>query len=220
MTAVQNLEIQRIQRGIPGRQVIQETLELVGLNDQSRERRTVRHFSLGMRQRLGIAVALLNDPELLILDEPINGLDPMGIADIRVLLKRLNEERGTTILISSHILNELYQTVSQYVLLNKGALIEELTQQQLNERCKRHIALQTNDTGNALLALENALHVKDVQVMPDGTIKLYDHLDDMENISAALMKQGVLITGMTLAGDTLESYFLRRIGVENHVQSH
>ncbi|WP_438496204.1 ABC transporter ATP-binding protein [Paenibacillus sp. IHBB 3054] len=220
MTAVQNLEVQRIQRGIPDKQVIKETLELVGLNDNSIGRKAVRNFSLGMRQRLGIAIALLHDPELLILDEPINGLDPMGIAEMRILLKRLNEERGTTILISSHILNELYQTVSQYILINRGTLIEELTQNQLNEKCKRHIALQTNKVENALLALESQLGIKDYQVMPDGTIKLYDHLDDMEAISAVLMKEGVLITGMALAGDTLESYFLHRIGGENNVLSH
>ncbi|AIQ21055.1 bacitracin ABC transporter ATP-binding protein [Paenibacillus sp. FSL H7-0357] len=220
MTAVQNLEVQRIQRGIPDKQVIKETLELVGLNDSSIGRKAVRNFSLGMRQRLGIAIALLHDPELLILDEPINGLDPMGIAEMRILLKRLNEERGTTILISSHILNELYQTVSQYILINKGTLIEELTQNQLNEKCKRHIALQTNKVENALLALESQLGIKEYQVMPDGTIKLYDHLDDMEAISAVLMKEGVLITGMALAGDTLESYFLHRIGGENNVLSH
>ncbi|MNI21415.1 putative ABC transporter ATP-binding protein YbhF [compost metagenome] len=220
MTAVQNLEVQRIQRGIPDPQVIRDTLELVGLEDQAGSRKAVRHFSLGMRQRLGIAIALLHDPELLILDEPINGLDPMGIAEMRVLLKRLNEERGTTILLSSHILNELYQTVSQYILINKGVVIEELTQQQLNEKCKRHIALQTNDVEKALLALENRLQIKDFQVMPDGTVKLYDHLDDMEGISAALMQEGVLITGMTLAGDTLESYFLHRIGGENHARAH
>ncbi|NOU83698.1 ATP-binding cassette domain-containing protein [Paenibacillus sp. LMG 31459] len=220
MTAVQNLEVQRIQRGIPDRHVIRETLELVGLDDYLTGRKAVRNFSLGMRQRLGIAIALLHDPELLILDEPINGLDPMGIAEMRILLKRLNAERGTTILISSHILNELYQTVSQYILINQGVLIEELTQSQLNEKCKRHIALQTNHVENALLALENRLHIKDYQVMPDGTIKLYDHLDDMEGISSTLMKEGVLITGMTMAGDTLESYFLHRIGGEKHALSH
>ncbi|AIQ44178.1 ATP-binding cassette domain-containing protein [Paenibacillus sp. FSL R7-0297] len=220
MTAVQNLEVQRIQRGIPDRHVIRETLELVGLDDHLTGRKAVRNFSLGMRQRLGIAIALLHDPELLILDEPINGLDPMGIAEMRILLKRLNAERGTTILISSHILNELYQTVSQYILINQGVLIEELTQSQLNEKCKRHIALQTNHVENALLALENRLHIKDYQVMPDGTIKLYDHLDDMEGISSTLMKEGVLITGMTMAGDTLESYFLDRIGGEKHALSH
>lgn len=210
MTAFKNLEVHRIQRGIPSKEVINETLDLIGLNDTGKK--TVRNFSLGMRQRLGIAIALLNDPKLLILDEPINGLDPMGISDIRNLLKRLNEERGTTILVSSHILSELYQTVSQYIFIDKGTVIEELSHDQLDEKCKRHIALRTNNTEVALLVLENQLHTGNYQVMPDGMIKLYDHLEDLEAVSAALVSKGVLVTGMALEGDSLESYFLHRVG--------
>lgn len=125
MTAYQNMEIQRIQRGIPDKAVIQKTLDMVGLKDTGKK--AVRNFSLGMRQRLGIAIALLNTPEFLILDEPINGLDPAGIVEIRNLLKSLNKEYGMTILVSSHILEELYQTASEFILIigtfvTKGAL--------------------------------------------------------------------------------------------------
>lgn len=115
MTAYQNMEIQRIQRGIPDKAVIQKTLDMVGLKDTGKK--AVRNFSLGMRQRLGIAIALLNTPEFLILDEPINGLDPAGIVEIRNLLKSLNKEYGMTILVSSHILEELYQTASEFMIL-------------------------------------------------------------------------------------------------------
>ena len=115
MTAYQNMEIQRIQRGIPDKAVIQKTLDMVGLKDTGKK--AVRNFSLGMRQRLGIAIALLNTPEFLILDEPINGLDPAGIVEIRNLLKSLNKEYGMTILVSSHILEELYQTASEFILI-------------------------------------------------------------------------------------------------------
>jgi len=114
--------------------------------------------------------------------------------------------------VSSHILSELYQTVSKYIFIDKGTIIEELSHDQLDEKCKRHIALRTNNTEAALLALETHLHTSNYQVMPDGTIKLYDHLDDMEAISAALVNEGVLVTGMVLDGDSLESYFLRRVG--------
>jgi ABC-2 type transport system ATP-binding protein len=210
MTAEQNLEAQRIQRGIPDKTCIPETLKLVGLSDTGRK--TVRHFSLGMRQRLAIAMALLGSPEFLILDEPINGLDPSGIVEIRELMKKLNRERGITILVSSHILSELYQTATRYILLHKGHVLEELTQQELDEKCKRHIAIKTNDAAKAATVLESALHTANFQVMPDGAIQLYDHLDDTESVARVLSKAGLLVTGLSLAGDSLEDYFLHRIG--------
>ncbi len=210
MTAEQNLEAQRLQRGIPGKECIAETLKLVGLTDTGKK--TVRHFSLGMRQRLGIAMALLNDPEFLILDEPINGLDPSGIVEIRELMKRLNRERGITILVSSHILSELYQTASRYILLHKGRVLEELTQQELDEKCRRHIAIKTNDAAKTATVLEKGLQTSNFQVMPDGTVRLYDHLDDLENVARVLSGAGLLVTGLSLAGDSLEDYFLNKIG--------
>lgn len=210
MNAYQNLEVQRIQRGIPDKKRIEETLELVGL--QGVGRKSVRNFSLGMRQRLGIAMALLSKPELLILDEPINGLDPAGIVELRQLLKTLNRQTGMTILVSSHILEELYQTASEFILLHHGRLIETVTAKDLDERCKRHIAIKTNDAPRALAALQTALHTNACQPMPDGTIRLYDHLDDMEAVAAALADAHLLVTGLSLAGDTLEDYFLNRIG--------
>lgn len=210
MTAGQNLEAQRIQRGIPDKTCISDTLRLVGLPDTGKK--AVRHFSMGMRQRLGIAMALLNDPEFLILDEPINGLDPSGIVEIRELMKRLNRERGITILVSSHILSELYQTATRYILLHKGCVLEELTQNELDEKCKRHIAVQTNDAPKTAAVLEGALHTTNFQVMPDGTVRLYDHLDDIEKVARVLSHAGLLVTGLSLAGDSLEDYFLRKIG--------
>ena len=210
MTAVQNLEAQRIQRGIPNRDCIGKTLKLVGLSDTGKK--AVRHFSLGMRQRLGIAMALLNDPELLILDEPINGLDPSGIVEIRDLIRQLNQERGITFLVSSHILNELYQTATCYILLHKGRVLEELTQRELDEKCRRHIAIKTNDAAQTTITLENNLLTTNFQVMPDGTVRLYDHLDKLEEVAQALSRAGLLVTGLSLAGDSLEDYFFHKIG--------
>ena len=210
MTAEQNMEAQRLQRGIPGKECIGETLKLVGLSDTGKK--AVRHFSLGMRQRLGIAMALLNDPEFLILDEPINGLDPSGIVEIRELMKRLNRERGITILVSSHILSELYQTATRYILLHKGRVLEELTQSELDEKCRRHVAIKTNDAAKTATTLEGRLHTTNFQVMPDGTVRLYDHLDDLEDVARVLSGAGLLVTGLSLAGDSLEDYFLNKIG--------
>ncbi|NLJ31031.1 MAG: ABC transporter ATP-binding protein [Clostridiales bacterium] len=214
MTAEQNLEAQRIQRGIPDRQCIADTLKLVGLSDTGKK--TVRHFSLGMRQRLGIAMALLSDPEFLILDEPINGLDPSGIVEVRELMKRLNRERGITVLVSSHILSELYQTATRYILLHEGRVLEELTQRELDEKCRRHIAIKTDDAAKTATVLESALHTTNFQVMPDGTVRLYDHLDNIEAVARDLSRAGLLVTGLSLAGDSLEDYFLHKIGGRQH----
>lgn len=217
MTAYQNMEVQRIQRGIPDKQVIEKTLELVGLGDTGRK--SVRNFSLGMRQRLGIAIALLNTPEFLILDEPINGLDPAGIVEVRNLLKSLNKEYGMTILISSHILEELYQTASEFILIDKGRIIEEIPEHELNERCKRHIAVKTADVQKAMLVLEERLHTDNFKLMPDDTIRLYDYLNDVEKVAAVLSDAHILVTGLSISGDTLEDYFLGKIGGTNNGKS-
>lgn len=210
MTAQQNMEIQRLQRGLPDKEIISRTLALVGLENTGHKR--VRNFSMGMRQRLGIALALLGTPEFLILDEPINGLDPAGIASIRELLKRLNHDYGMTILISSHILEELYQTATDFILIDRGRIIETLSARELDARCKRHIAIRADDPKRALLALEKWLHTDAFQLMPDGTIRLYDHLDAVEKVAQVLRDAGVLVTGLDERGETLEDYFLARIG--------
>ena len=210
LTAFQNMEIQRIQRGIPDKEVIEKTLKLVGLHQMNNKR--VRNFSLGMRQRLGIGTALLNTPEFLILDEPINGLDPAGIVDVRNLLKTLNREYGMTILVSSHILEELYQTATEFILIDNGKIIEKISAQELDERCKRHIAIQTLDTKQALIVLSEQLCTDNYKVMPDGTIRLYDYLDNIEQVARVFSDAHILVTGLTLSGDTLEDYFLSRVG--------
>ena len=214
LTAYQNMEVQRIQRGIPDGAVIEKCLETVGLKETGKK--TVRNFSLGMRQRLGIAIALSNTPEFLILDEPINGLDPAGIVEIRNLLKSLNKEYGMTILVSSHILEELYQTASEFILIDRGKIIEELSDKELNERCKRHIAIKTTNPESALLVLEDKLNTDNLQLMPDGTIRLYDHLDNTETVAKILSDAHILVTGLHISGDTLEDYFLKKVGGKSH----
>lgn len=214
LTACQNMEVQRIQRGIPDKSAIEKCLHMVGLTDTGKK--SVRNFSLGMRQRLGIAAALLNMPEFLILDEPINGLDPAGIVEIRNLLKSLNKEYGMTILVSSHILEELYQTASEFILIDKGKIIEEISGRELNERCKRHIAINAADAPKALLVLEEKLHTDNLRLMPDGVIRLYDCLDDIERVAGVLAEAHILVTGISVSGDTLEDYFLGKVGGVKH----
>ena len=169
-----------------------------------------------MRQRLGIALALLSTPEFLILDEPVNGLDPAGIVEIRRLLGQLNREYGITILVSSHILEELYQTASHFILIDRGRIIEELTDRELDERCKRCLSIRTKDPQKALLLLEQKQDTLEMQLMPDGSIRLYEHTDEPELAAQILSDAGILVTGLQQEGDTLEEYFLNRIGGGRH----
>lgn len=217
LTATENLRIFATLRGVPNNHAIQDALDLVGL--PYKDKKLFSQYSLGMKQRLAIALAVMHDPELLILDEPINGLDPAGIVEIRNLLKSLNKEYGMTILVSSHILEELYQTASEFILIDKGKIIEEISDRELNDRCKRHIAIKATDPQKALIVLEETLHTDSFKLMPDGMIRLYDYLDDMEKVAAALSDAHILVTGLSVAGDTLEDYFLSKIGGTANVKS-
>ncbi|OPJ64231.1 ABC transporter ATP-binding protein [Clostridium oryzae] len=210
MTAYQNLEACRLQKGIPGKGCIDEILELLELSDTKRKK--LKDFSLGMKQKLGIAIALLGDPEFLILDEPINGLDPMGIIEIRNLLKKLAKEKNMTILISSHILGELYQLATCYGIIHKGKMLEELTSKELDEKCKKCLNIKVDDVNKAVFVLENELNVSDFKVMPDETIKLYEHVDNSKLVSSTLAKAGIIIEQIMAKGDNLEEYFINLIG--------
>lgn len=210
MDAYENLETERICRGIPNKENINNVLKLVGLKDVGRKK--IKNFSLGMKQRLGIAMALLNNPELLILDEPTNGLDPMGIVEIRDLIKKLNEEMGITIIISSHLLLELYQLATNYIIINNGKILEDMTLNELEEKCKKHISINVDDVPLAATIIEDQLNTSNFVIMKDGTIKLYDYLDDIKKVSYELSKRNVLITQIGIKGDSLEEYFIRLIG--------
>ncbi len=157
MTAEQNLEIQRVQRGIPNKSCIPKTLEVVGLGNTKKKK--VTNFSLGMKQRLALAIALLGEPEFLILDEPINGLDPTGIIELRELLKRLVKENHVTILISSHILRELNQLATCYGFLHNGKMLKQITATKLGEECKQHIKLKTDNIERTVTILEEHLKI-------------------------------------------------------------
>ena len=214
MTAWQNMEVQRLQRGIPDKSVIDKTLKMVGLDNTGKKK--VRNFSLGMRQRLGIAMALLNTPEFLVLDEPINGLDPAGMVEIRNLIKELNREYGMTIMISSHLLEELHNTATDFIFIDSGRVLEKLTYEELNEKCKQHIEIKVKDTEKAVLVMEERLHTDNFKMLPDGTIQLYDYLDDIESVAVAFSEAQVLVVGLAVTGDTLEEYFISKVGGGSH----
>ena len=210
MTARENLEVSRLVRNIPGKKCIDEVLELVGLKDV--EKKKVKNFSLGMRQRLGIANALMGNPKLLILDEPINGLDPMGIVEIRELLKKINKEKDMTILISSHILSELSELATTYGIISNGKLIEEITAEELAEKCRQYIDLKVDDTSRAVTLLERELGISDYEVLEDKKIKVFSNLDNVGEVNSILSKSGVIVQSISIKGENLEEYFMNKVG--------
>ena len=210
MTARENLEVSRLVRNIPGKKCIDEVLELVGLKDV--EKKKVKNFSLGMRQRLGIANTLMGNPKLLILDEPINGLDPMGIVEIRELLKKINKEKDMTILISSHILSELSELATTYGIISNGKLIEEITAKQLSEKCRQYIDLKVDDTARAVILLERELGISDYEVLEDSNIKVFSNLDNVGEINSLLSRSGIIVESISVKGENLEEYFMNKVG--------
>ena len=210
MTARENLEVSRLVRDIPGKKCIDEVLDLVGLKDV--EKKKVKNFSLGMRQRLGIANALMGNPKLLILDEPINGLDPMGIIEIRELLKKINKEKDMTILISSHILSELSELATTYGIISEGKLIEEITSKELSEKCRQYINLKVDDTSRAVTLLERELGISDYEVLEDKKIKVFSNLENVGEVNSILSKSGVIVQSISIKGENLEEYFMNKIG--------
>lgn len=210
LTAKQNLEKQRLQKGVPDKARIDEVLELVGLDGVGNKR--VKEYSLGMRQRLGIANAMLAKPELMILDEPVNGLDPEGIVEIRELLVRLNKEQNITIMISSHILSELSQMCSDYIFIQKGQIIRDITDEALKKECRSFLGIHTDNDALALAVLWEKLHTDNYEVREDGSIKLFDYLEDVLTVSKTLYENGVIPLELYMGGENLEEYYMSMMG--------
>lgn len=210
MTAKENLSYIRFLKGYPDERRIDEILDIVGLADT--EKKHVEKFSLGMRQRLGIGMALLSKPEILILDEPINGLDPEGIVEIRYILKQLSEEQNVTILISSHILSELSELCTDFSIINHGKLIENLSSDELRHNCKGRIAIKTNDINRTASLLEEKLSIRDYKVIHGDEIYIFEQLDNVLNISRSITENGLIITKLCEEGQILEEYYIERVG--------
>ena len=209
LTAVQNLEYYRLQRGIAEKGRVQEVLEIVQLTDTGKKK--FKNFSLGMKQRLGLAVAILGHPDFLILDEPINGLDPTGIVETRDLIKRLNQE-GITILLSSHILTELAQVANKYAIIHHGRLIKTLTEEQLHAECRRAMALTVDDAAKAAVVLETALGIRDYKQVSSNELRVYAYLNDPAELSFQLNRAGIRVASIHEVGDSLEDYYIKMIG--------
>lgn len=210
MTAKENLIYYDKLIGITDYSNVDEILSLVGLDNTGKKK--TRSFSLGMKQRLSIAISLVGYPDFLILDEPINGLDPSGIKEIRELLLKLNYENEITILISSHILGELGKIATKYGVINNGVLIDEFSAEDLENRCKKCISVVVDDLEKAAYVIENNIKSTDYQVFEHGKICIYDCLDIPEKITKELVLNDVMVYSITLEGQDIEGYFVKMMG--------
>lgn len=213
LSAADNLKIKCIALGVRDKDVVQKLLDTVGLGDVGKKR--VGKFSLGMKQRLGIALALIGEPDLVILDEPINGLDPQGIAEVRETIEKLNKEHNITFIISSHILEELSKIATNYGIIHNGALVQELTKEELLNKCSERIELKTDDTTKACAVLEQ-MGIHEYKVVDSNTIQIFERLQDCSDITVNLAQSGVKILGIMLKNETLENYYLDVTGGNSH----
>jgi len=205
LTAEQNLEYYRILYGIPEKDRIKSALEMVGLADTGKKK--FKNFSLGMKQRLGLALAILGHPDFILLDEPINGLDPIGIIEMRETIKNLNEQYGITILMSSHILTELSQIATRYGIINDGKLVKEITNSRLTEQCQRCLSVIVDDMEKAAVIIETALNTTNFKSVGQNEIRIYDYLDNPSEVTYQLNSGGVRVNSIQEIGDNLEDYF-------------
>lgn len=206
-TTFDNLRMQQLLFGQTDDAKIDAILERVGLGDVRNKK--VKDFSLGMKQRLGIALALINSPELLILDEPVNGLDPMGMVDVRKLLRSLCEDDGITILISSHILAELYQLVTDYIIISHGQILETLSKEELDNKCSAYILLEAPETQAALKILTE--HDVKLVLNENESIKIYDDVS-IKDVAKWLFDANILVTLLMKYEKSLENYYMELLG--------
>lgn len=207
MTAEENLRQQYLILGLPSFEGIPDLLQLVGLERTGRKK--VRHFSLGMKQRLGIALALSGDPDFLVLDEPANGLDPQGIVEIREMLLRLNRERQVTVLISSHILDELSRLATHYGIIDHGRMIRELSAEDLEAECKRCVRMEVSDV-SALSRVLEGMHL-DYRILSDTAAEVYSKIG-VTDLTMALYRENCQVFSMQEKDQDLEGYFLSLVG--------
>lgn len=209
-TARQNLKYYRMQRGIPDVECEVRALEEVGLTNTGKKK--FKDFSLGMKQRLGLALALMTHPAFLILDEPTNGLDPEGIVEIRNLLLKLSREKNITILISSHILTEVHSIANRFAFIDNGRILEEVTREELEKRSKKYLKVKVDNAEQAVIILENQCAGAEYAVMPDNVIHIMGYLEQSDYVNKILTQNGVRVFSIQQEGENLEEYFLNLIG--------
>ena len=207
MTASDNLKQQCRILGLPDYSCVEELLDLVGLSGTGKKK--AKNFSLGMRQRLGIAVALCGDPDFLVLDEPVNGLDPQGIVEIRELILKLNRERDITVLISSHILEEMHKLATHYGFIDGGCMIREISAEELEATCRKCIRADVSDTQATALVLDKMQ--LEYKILDNKQVDIYDAVN-MSKLISALSEKGCEVFSVQNHDESLESYFLSLVG--------
>ena len=209
MSAYQNLKIKCIICGKNDDAYIKSLLKQVGLEKVGKK--PAQSFSLGMKQRLGIALALVGDPEFIVLDEPINGLDPQGIAEMREIIHRLSKERGMTVIVSSHILDELAKVADAFGIINDGKIIDEFTSEELDTRCGTYLVLKTGDIEKTQAVLKD-MGISSCELLENGKFKITGEIDDTSKLNRALVEAGIDVYELALTQTTLEQYYLTRTG--------
>lgn len=206
MAVEQILTYYCIQKGIPDDGKVAEMMDLTGISEMRKHK--CKNLSLGQKQRLGLAIAMIGEPQLLILDEPINGLDPSGIIDLRKLFLRLNEEKNITILLSSHILPELQQMATVYGFLSKGLLMEEITSHEMQEKCSDCIEITVSDMEKYAVLIEKEFPKEHYKVLSENNIRIYKPQKQAEAYSKLAFEHNIYITGMKIIQSSLEDYYL------------
>ncbi len=205
LTVRQNLKYYCLQKGITDLRQIDNALASVNMTEAANKK--FKTLSLGMKQRTGIAFAIMDDPDLLILDEPINGLDPIGISELRETFHRLNTEKNVTMIISSHILSELYSVANRFLFIDKGRILREMTKEQLDSECMRCTVIKTNDARRAAAVIEEKFGITDYKVIDSSVLRIYDENIPSEKLSRTLIMNGAEISSVYSSGISLEDYF-------------
>ncbi|MDR2749708.1 MAG: ATP-binding cassette domain-containing protein [Clostridiales bacterium] len=206
LTATQNLEIQRLIGGVPDPGEVGRILKVIELSDTGKKK--AKNFSFGMKQRLGLGIALITNPEFLILDEPTNGLDPRGIIEMRNLIRRLSEEQGITLLVSSHILDELSLVATHFGIIHKGEMIRELGADELAKEARQYIRIVVDKTAEAVAMLRERFKVSEYEVSGKNEIQVFEHFDLTGEINASLVQSGIMVREISLSERKLEDYFM------------
>ncbi len=207
MTAEDNLKQQYLILGLPSFEGLTDILKLVGLENTGKKK--AKNFSLGMRQRLGIAIALVGDPDFLVLDEPANGLDPQGIIEIRELILKLNREHQITVLISSHILDELSRLATHYGFIDSGRMVKEISAEELEAACRKCVRMEVTDV-KALARVLDGMKIE-YQILSDTTADVYAKVN-VSRLTAALAKENCEVVSMQERDESLESYYVGLVG--------
>ena len=210
LSAYENMKIKCIGMGINKKGYVEEMLKLVGLENVDRKK-GAGSYSLGMRQRLGIGLALIGDPKMIILDEPINGLDPQGIVEVRETLSRLRDEKGITIMVSSHILDELSKIANSYGVIHEGVLLDEFSAEELHKRSGKYVVIRTDNNEAAIKVLES-MDIRNAVQEPDGSIRIDGEKDQTADMAKAIVNAGISLSEIYLRTISLEDYYLSMTG--------